>query len=136
MDAEAAVAFFRRHHHAVLVTQRRDGTPQSSPVAVGVHDDGRLAISTRETAMKTKNLRRSPTAWVCGFTDDFFGPWVQASGPVEVLSLPEAMEPLVAYYRSTVGEHPAWDEYRAAMESERRCLLLVTVEQAGPDVSG
>jgi PPOX class probable F420-dependent enzyme len=136
MEVSRAVDFVRRHHHAVLTTTRRDGAPQMSPVLVAVDDAGRVVVSSRETAMKTKNVRRDPRAWVCVFTDKFFGSWRQLSGDVEVLSLPDAMEPLVEYYRSAVGEHPDWDDYRAAMERERRCLLRITVTEAGPDVSG
>jgi PPOX class probable F420-dependent enzyme len=136
MDVSRAVDFVRRHHHAVLTTMRRDGTPQMSPVLVAVDDAGRVVVSSRETAMKTKNVRRDPRAWVCVFTDSFFGSWHQLAGDVEVLSLPDAMEPLVEYYRSAVGEHPDWDDYRAAMEREQRCLLRITVTHAGPDASG
>jgi hypothetical protein len=55
---------------------------------------------------------------------------------VDIVSLPEAMEPLVDYYRSISGEHPDWDDYRAAMERDRRVILRMTVERAGPDVAG
>lgn len=136
MEVSRAVDFVRRHHHAVLATTRRDGTPQLSPVLVAVDDAGRLVVSSRETAMKTKNVRREPRAWLCVVTDKFFGTWFQLSGDVEVLSLPDAMEPLVDYYRSVAGEHSDWDDYRAAMEREKRCLLRITVTHAGPDVSG
>lgn len=136
MEITKAVDFVRHQHRAVLVTLRRDGTPQTSPVLVAVDDEGRVVVSTRQTAMKTKNVRRDPRAWVCVLNDGFFGKWVQLSGSVEVLDLPDAMEPLVDYYRAISGEHDDWDEYRAAMEKEQRCLLRITVEQAGPTVSG
>ena len=84
----------------------------------------------------TKNLRRRPRGTLLVFTDAFYGAWVQVEGPVEVVSLPEAMEPLVSYYRAVAGEHPNWDEYRAAMRDERRVLLRMRVERAGPDRSG
>jgi PPOX class probable F420-dependent enzyme len=136
MDLDDARDFVRTHHRAVLATSRRDGTPQLSPVAAAVDDAGRVVVSSRETAYKTKNLRRDPRAWLCVMTDGFFGPWVQVEGSVEVLSLPDAMEPLVDYYRAVAGEHPDWDDYRSAMESEQRCLLRVTLLRAGPDRSG
>src|ERR671936_189899 len=125
MTPDEARAFIRRHHRAVLSTIRRDGRPQLSPVLVGVDDDGSLLISTRETALKTVNVRRNPFASVCAFPDQFFGPWVQAEGAASVESLPEAMEALVRYYRLVAGEHPNWDGYRAAMQRERRVLLRV-----------
>jgi PPOX class probable F420-dependent enzyme len=136
MDRESALEFIRRNHHAVLATTRADGEPQLSPVAVGVDDDGAVVISTRETAAKTKNLRRRLRASVVVINDRFFGEWVQVEGPVEIVSLPAAMDGLVAYYRQLSGEHPDWDEYRAAMVSERRVLLRLSVERAGPNVGG
>ena len=93
-------------------------------------------MSSRETAFKTKNVRRDPRVSILVFTDGFYGPWVQIDGMAEVISLPEAMEPLVEYYRSISGEHPDWDEYRSAMEREQRVVLSVTVTRAGPDRSG
>ncbi|MGH7735545.1 MAG: pyridoxamine 5'-phosphate oxidase family protein, partial [Gemmatimonadales bacterium] len=91
---------------------------------------------TRETAAKTKNLRRRPRATVLVFTDAFYGDWVQVEGTATIVSLPEAMEGLVAYYRGVAGEHPDWDDYRAAMGREQRVLIRMTVERAGPDHSG
>ncbi len=136
MDLDDARAFVRSHSHAVLATTRRDGTPQLSPVGATVDEQGRVVVSSRETAYKTKNLRRDPRAWLCVFPDGFYGQWVQVEGSVEVLSLPEAMEPLVDYYRSIAGEHEDWDDYRAAMVAEQRCLLRVTLTRAGPDRAG
>jgi PPOX class probable F420-dependent enzyme len=136
MDLDQARAFVRDHHRAVLTTTRDDGSPQLSPVAVAVDDEGHLVVSTRETAMKTRNVRKRPTVWLCIFTDNFYGPWIQVEGEVDVVSLPEAMEPLVDYYRAVAGEHPDWDEYRAAMASEGRVVLRITPTRAGPDVAG
>ena len=136
MDRDAAREFIRHNHHAVLATTRADGAPQLSPVAVGVDDDGAVVVSTRQTAVKTKNLRRRPRAAVVVMSDRFFGDWVQVDGPVEIVALPEAMEGLIAYYRQLSGEHPDWDDYRAAMQREQRVLLRLTIERAGPDVSG
>ncbi len=136
MDLERARDFIREHHHAVMHTYRSDGRPQLSPVACGVDDRGRVIVSTRETAIKVKNLRRDPRASLCVLSDGFFGDWAQVDGKAEVLSLPEALEPLVEYYRSLSGEHPDWDEYRSAMERERRVLVCVTLERAGPDRQG
>src|SRR5215217_1739528 len=103
MDAAEALAFARKNPHAVLATMKRDGTPQLSPVLVGVDSQDRLVVSTRESAMKTLNVRRDPRAWLCVLNDRFFGDWAQLSGDVEVVSLPGAMEPLVEYYRSIRG---------------------------------
>ena len=136
MTIDEARDFIRTHHHAVLATTRQNGRVQMSPVGVAVDDDGALLISTRETAMKTAHLRRTPYAAVCVFTDQFYGAWVQAEGPVTIESLPDAMEGLVRYYRLISGEHPDWDDYRAAMERERRVLLRLHIERAGPTRQG
>jgi PPOX class probable F420-dependent enzyme len=136
MDILQAREFVRQNHNAVLATTRTDGSPQLSPVTVGVDDAGRVVISTRETAVKTRNLRRDPRAVVCVVTQRFYGDWVQLSGTAEIVSLPEAMEPLVDYYRRISGEHPDWDEYRAAMRSEQRVVVRITPTSAGPNVSG
>ena len=136
MDIPEALEFVRHHHNAVLATMRADGTPQLSPVTVGVDDGGRIVISTRETAVKTRNLRRDPRAVLCVITQRFYGDWVQVSGTADILSLPEAMEPLVDYYRGIAGEHPDWDEYREAMRAQQRVLVRITPTAAGPNVSG
>jgi PPOX class probable F420-dependent enzyme len=120
----------------VLTTLRKDGTPQLSPVDSAVLDDGTVVISSRETAYKVKNLRRDPRAWLCVLSKEFYGPFVQLEGTVEIQSLPDAMEPLVDYYRRLSGEHPDWDDYRAAMVRDQRCLIRLTVTKAGPDRQG
>lgn len=136
MDLSQAVDFVRSNPRAVLATARHDGTPQLSPILVVADDAGRLLVSTRETAAKTRNVRREPRAWLCVFTDQFFGGWVQVSADVEVVSLPDAMDLLVEYYRLAAGEHDSWDDYREAMRREQRCVLRLTPTSAGPDVSG
>src|SRR3954465_7639974 len=90
VDLDEARDYVREHHHAVLATLRRDGTPQMSPVGATVADDGAVVVSSRETAMKTKNVRRHPRAWLCVFPDAFYGGFVQVEGRVEVVSLPDA----------------------------------------------
>jgi PPOX class probable F420-dependent enzyme len=136
MNLEDAREFMRVHHRAVLATSRSDGRPQLSPVTVGVDGDGRILISTRETALKTKNLVRNPHASLCVMNDRFFGEWIQAEGTAEVIGLPEAMDLLVDYYRRVSGEHPDWDEYREAMRRDRRVIVAITLTRAGPDRSG
>ena len=137
MSPDETRAFLRENHRGVLVTRRADGGVQTSPVTVGLDGDGMAVISTRESAYKVRNLRRDPTAVVCTFADQFFGrPWVQVEGRASILSLPEAMEPLVEYYRSISGEHPDWDEYRQAMETQRRVLVRIPLEKVGPSRFG
>jgi PPOX class probable F420-dependent enzyme len=136
MKLDAAREFLRVHHRAVLATSRADGRPQLSPVTATVDDEGLVLISTRETAIKTRNLRRDPRASLCVLTDGFFGEWIQVDGTAEIIPLPGAMEILVSYYRSIAGEHPDWADYRAAMRRERRVIARITITRAGPDVSG
>ena len=136
MDLDAARDFVRNNHRAVFTTRRANGDPQLSPVVCSVDADGRVAVSTRETALKVKNIRRDPRVSLCVLNDRFFGDWIQVDGIAEVVSLPEAMDLLVEYYRSLAGEHPDWDEYRGAMERERRVLVRVELRRAGPDRSG
>jgi PPOX class probable F420-dependent enzyme len=136
MDLAAARDFIRSNHRAVMTTRRANGDPQLSPIVCGVDADGRVAVSTRETALKVQNLRRDPRVSLCVLNDGFFGDWIQVDGTAEIVPLPDAMDLLVEYYRSLAGEHPDWDEYRAAMQRERRVLVRVRLERAGPDRSG
>jgi PPOX class probable F420-dependent enzyme len=136
VDIGRALSFLSTHPRAVLATTRSDGRPQLSPVVAAVDDDGRVLISTRETAIKAKNLARDPRASLCVLTDGFFGEWVQAEGNAELIHLPAAMPLLEDYYRRISGEHPDWAEYREAMRSDKRLIIRVTVDRAGPDVSG
>jgi PPOX class probable F420-dependent enzyme len=125
----------REHHRAVLATRRAEGI-QQSPVIVAVDDEGRAIISSRETAFKVKNLRRDPWAQLCCFTDSFFGPWIYVEGRAEIVSLPDAMDPLIDYYQRFPGENPDWDDYRERMRREQRVLIRITLERAGPDRQG
>ena len=136
MDPQRAREFLRANHRAVLATTRSDGRPQLSPVTAGVDAEGRILVSTRETAIKAKNLARDPRVSLCVLNDGFFGEWVQADGTAEIVHLPEAMDLLVDYYRGISGEHPDWDDYREAMRRERRVMVRITITRAGPDASG
>lgn len=136
METRQAQEFLRANHRAVMATYRSDGQVQLSPVLAAVDDTGRVLISTRETAMKVRNLRRNPRMALCAFTDAFFGDWMQVEGEADIVSLPEAMEFLIDYYRRIAGEHSDWDDYRAAMERERRVIVRMPVTRAGPSVSG
>jgi PPOX class probable F420-dependent enzyme len=136
MDLEAAREFMRANHRGVLATRRPDGSVQQSPILVAVDDDGRAIISSRETAYKVIYLRRDPWAQLCVFTKVFFGAWIFAEGRAEVLSLPEAMDPLIDYYKRFPDPNPPWDEYRERMRQEKRVLIRITLERAGPDKQG
>ncbi|MFI6132551.1 PPOX class F420-dependent oxidoreductase [Micromonospora sp. NPDC051141] len=136
VDRDALTEFLRPRHRVVLMTTRADGRPQSSPVSCGVDAEGRLVISTYPERAKVTNIRRDPRVSACVLSDDWNGPWVQVDGVAEVLDLPEALEPLVDYFRSISGEHPDWGEYRAAMVAQGKSLIRVTIESWGPIATG
>ncbi|WP_199424081.1 PPOX class F420-dependent oxidoreductase [Actinotalea solisilvae] len=135
VDREQLLAFLRPRHHAVLLTHRRDGSPQMSPVTCGVDDAGRVVVSTYPDRAKAVNARRDPRVSLCVVSDDW-DPWVQVDGTAEVLDLPDSVEPLVEYYRNIAGEHPDWDEYRAAMVAQGKSILRVTIDRWGPVATG
>ncbi|UGT61154.1 PPOX class F420-dependent oxidoreductase [Nocardia asteroides] len=132
----ALLDFLRPRHHALLSTVRADGRPQISPVTCGVDQDGRIVISTYPGRAKTRNLERTPQVSVLVLSDDWDGAWVQVDGTAEVLHMPAALDGLVDYYRCIAGEHPDWDEYRAAMARQDKSLIRVTIERWGPIATG
>ncbi len=136
VDRAALLDFLRPRHKAVLLTRRRGGGVQLSPVTCGVDGEGRVVVSTYPQRAKAANARRTPAVSLCVLSDDFDGPWVQVDGDAEVLDLPEALEPLVDYYRAISGEHPDWDEYRAAMVRQGKSLMRITVTGWGPVATG
>ncbi len=136
MDLDKARAFIKEHPKAVLITQRKNGRPQTSPILSAIDDEGRLMISSREPAYKVRNLRRDPRVSLCFVSDAFYGDWIQVDGTAEIISLPEAMDMLIDYYRRLSGEHDDWDDYRSAMQRDKRLVIRITIEHAGPDRSG
>ena len=136
MGPDDAREFVASNHRAVLITRRSSGGLQTSPVLVGVDGEGKLVISTRESAYKTRHLRRDPNAVLCVFSDRFFGSWIQVEGTAQIVSLPEAMDGLVDYYRRISGEHPDWDDYRRAMQQQKRVLVRVSIDAVGPTRAG
>jgi PPOX class probable F420-dependent enzyme len=136
MNLDELRAMVAGQHHAVLATFRPSGGVQMSPVLVSLDAEDRLIISSRQGAYKVKNLRRDPRVFVCLLPDSFFGNWIQAEGTGSIIDLPDAMDLLIDYYRRTSGEHSDWDEYRAAMRSERRVLIRIDIDRIGPNRSG
>ena len=135
---EELLDFVRTRHHLVLVTTRQDGRPQLSPVTGGVDGDGRIVVSTYPDRAKATNLRRDPHASVLVLSDEWNDAWVQVDGTAEVLDMPgqEAEDGLVEYYRCISGEHPDWDDYRAAMRRQGKSLLRITPDRWGPVATG
>jgi PPOX class probable F420-dependent enzyme len=136
VNRDELLDFIRPRHHAIVMTTRSDGRPQASPVTCGVDEAGRIVIATYPERAKAANARRDPRVSVMFLSDDFGGAWVQVDGTAEVLDVPEAVEPLVEYFRSISGEHPDWDEYREAMIKQGKSLLRVTPDRWGPVATG
>ncbi len=128
--------FIRPRHHAVVITARAGGRPQASPVTCGVDPEGRIVVATYPERAKSRNARRDPRVSVLFLSDDFGGAWVQVDGDAEVIDVPDAVEPLVDYFRSISGEHPDWDEYRQAMLKQGKSLLRITPRRWGPVATG
>ena len=128
--------FVRPRHRALLLTRRADGSPQASPLTCGVDDSGRIVVSTYPERAKTRNAKRDSRVSVIVLSDDWDGPWVQVDGTAEVIDSPESVEPLVEYFRNISGEHPDWDEYRAAMVKQGKSIIRVTPERWGPVATG
>jgi PPOX class probable F420-dependent enzyme len=136
VDRAGLLEFLRERHRGIVMTTRADGRPQASPVSCGVDGEGRIVVSTYPDRAKAGNARRDPRVSVLVLSDDWNEAWVQVDGTAEVLDLPEALEPLVDYYRCIAGEHPDWDEYRAAMVEQGKSLLRVTIDRWGPIATG
>lgn len=136
VDRESLLEFIRPRHRAILTTFRRDGRTQMSPNTMGVDNSGRLVISSYPHRAKVRNIRRNPKVSICVLSDDFGDEWVQVYGTAEILNVPEAIEPLVDYYRNIAGEHPDWDEYREAMVKQGKSLIRITIDDWGPVARG
>ncbi|MFI2228564.1 PPOX class F420-dependent oxidoreductase [Nocardia testacea] len=136
VDKADLLAFLGSRHHGVLVTTRADGRPQMSPVTCGLDSQGRIVVSTYPSRAKTRNIRRAPQVSICVLSDEFDDAYVQVDGRAEILDMPEALDGLVDYYRGIAGEHPDWDEYRAAMARQGKSLIRIDIERWGPIATG
>jgi PPOX class probable F420-dependent enzyme len=136
VDLAGLLDFVRPRHRALLLTTRADGRPQASPLTCGVDSAGRLVMSTYPERAKTRNARRDPRVSVIVLSDEWNDPWVQVDGTAEVIDTPDSVEPLVEYFRVISGEHPDWDEYRAAMVRQGKSLIRVTPKRWGPIATG
>lgn len=138
VDRDGLIDFARSRHRLTLVTHRRGGGLQVSPVSGGIDDSGRIVISTYPDRAKAVNLRRDPAATVLVHSDEWNDPYVQVDGTAEVLDMPsqEAEDGLVEYFRCISGEHPDWDEYRAAMRAQGKSLVRIAIDDWGPIAHG
>lgn len=136
VEREELNEFIRPRHKGVLIAHKRDGSPQSSLVSMGLDDDGRIVVSSYPERAKVHNLRRDSRVSMTVQSDEFNGEWVQVDGTAEVLDLPEALDGLCDYFRVISGEHSDWDEYREAMQQQGKCLIRITVDEWGPIAKG
>ncbi len=138
VDRGQLLEFARPRHRLSLITTRRNGRPQASPVTGGVDAQGRIVISTYPDRAKAINLRRDPAVSVLVHSDDWDGPYVQVDGTAEVLDMPgrETEDALVEYFRCISGEHSDWNEYREAMRRQGKSLIRITIEDWGPIATG
>lgn len=136
VDREALLEFLRPRHHVILMTPRADGSWQGSPVTAGVDPDGRIVVATYPERAKARNVARHGKASVVVLSEDFDGAWVQVDGDAELIELPDAVEPLVDYFRSISGEHSDWDEYRRAMVDQGKALIRITPTRWSPIATG
>jgi PPOX class probable F420-dependent enzyme len=136
VDRAELLEFLRSRHRGMLATTRRDGRPQLSPVTCGVDAEGRIVVSTYPDRAKARNARLDPQVSIVVQSDDWNGEYVQVDGRAEVLDMPAALDGLVEYFRAISGEHPDWDEYRAAMQRQDKSLVRITIERWGPISTG
>jgi PPOX class probable F420-dependent enzyme len=129
VELESGIGFAREHRRSVLTTLRRNGRPQLSNVMHHVADDGLVRISITADRAKYHNLVREPWAALHITSADFWH-YAVVEGDVtlsDVAADPHdgAVDELVEYYRAISGEHPDWDEYRAAMVADRRVMARI-----------
>ena len=136
VDRAQLLEFIRPRHRGTLVTRRKDGSLQMSPVTCGVDNDGRIVISTYPQRAKTRNAKRDPRVSVLILGDEFNDAYVQVDGTAEVLDMPAAEDAFVEYFRNISGEHSDWAEYRAAMRLQNKSLIRVTPTRWGPIATG
>ena len=134
MDPAKALDYVRENTNAVLATMRKDGTPQMSPVTLAVVGNT-VVMSTRETAYKTKNLRRDSRSWLCVFPRNGSATGCRSSAERDHLR-PRSDRAAGGVLPHPCGRAPDWDEYRQAMVTDQRCLVRFHIERAGPDRSG
>ncbi|GGS96752.1 PPOX class F420-dependent enzyme [Streptomyces daghestanicus] len=131
---DALLKLLAEGHAGVLVTLRRDGRPQLSNVSHAYYPAERvLRVSVTDDRAKTRNLRRDPRASYHVTTDDRWA-YAVAEGtadlsPVAADPHDDTVEELVRLYRDVLGEHPDWDDYRAAMIRDRRLVVRLRVER-------
>lgn len=134
METATAIEFVRAQRQGVLTTIRRDGRPQLSNIVYTVDEAGIIRISITADRAKAKNLIRDPRASLYVTSQDFWSyAVVEGSAdlsPVAATPNDPTADELVAIYQAVSGEHPNWDEYRAAMVADSRLVVRLTPTSA------
>ncbi|WP_258907530.1 PPOX class F420-dependent oxidoreductase [Actinokineospora sp. UTMC 2448] len=134
MTDDTALDLLRTRRIGALVTLKKDGRPQLSNV---IHhydaESATLRVSVTADRAKTANLRRDPRASYYVTSEDGWR-FLVVEGTAEfsaVAASPDdaAVDELVQLYRDISGEHPDWDEYRAAMVAEKRLVLRLRIDR-------
>ncbi|HVK23549.1 MAG TPA: PPOX class F420-dependent oxidoreductase [Actinokineospora sp.] len=134
MADEALYGLIRNRPFGTLATLKRDGRPQLSNVLHHLDEaEGVLRISVTDGRAKTANLRRDPRATYHVTSADGWQ-YAVAEGIAEFSEVAQdphdaAADELVALYRNLSGEHPNWDEYRAAMVADGRLVLRIKIDR-------
>jgi PPOX class probable F420-dependent enzyme len=123
-DLQAITNFAKATIRSVLITRRKDGGLQSSPMSCAADDDGTVLTATKAANAKVRNLVRDPRITMCLFNDKWPGPWMQVEGEASITRLPEAMPLLQAYYARR-GQDTSTEEFRQRMLNENRVLIRV-----------
>jgi PPOX class probable F420-dependent enzyme len=128
-----AQKFLQQNHRACIAVRQKDGWPQMTLVSPGIDADGRVIITSRARTYKVKYLRRDPRVSMLVFGEQYSGSkFVQIHGRAEIIELPDAMDPLIYWYKQVRGEHKSWEEYKKQMAEEKRVIIRVTIEKVGP----
>lgn len=129
MDFATALQFAVPLRNGVLVTMKRDGRPQLSNITYHLATDDVFRISVTAGRAKYHNMVRDPRVSLHISRPDF---WAYAVfegdadlSPVAADPHDDTVDELVQLYRNVAGEHPDWDEYRAAMVRDRRLVVRV-----------
>jgi len=134
MELAEALEFAKARRHGVLVTTRGNTRPQLSNITYVLGEDGRIRVSITADRAKYKNLVREPWAALHITQEDFYA-YAVIEGDVElspIAAAPEdaVVDELVEYYRTAIGEHPDWDDYRAAMVRDQRLMVRLSPTRA------
>ena len=134
MELTDALDYVRNKRNGVLATAKADGRPQLSNISFALSEDGIIRISITADRAKAKNMRRTPAVSLHVTAEDFWS-YVVLEGDAELSEAAAAPEDatadeLVAMYRSMAGEHPNWDEYRAAAVADRRLVVRLRPTRA------